>query len=185
MKTIGNKEVDTLQANDLAAPAATTHMVTIDDAGEFGHQAIPGGGGGGGDMEIATYDPQNIADDAFDRANHTGTQATSTITNLDTLIGDRPIYAEISDIGFTGSQDDSLDGTTYKKYSATDKTKLAGIEAAADVTDAANVSTSGGLIYINHGATSGTTRPSVSGAVYWIGTVEPTNAVDGDVWLDI
>lgn len=36
-------------------------------------------------------------------------------------------------------QDDIGDGTTYKQYSATDKTKLAWIETAADVTDAANV----------------------------------------------
>src|SRR5690606_25628088 len=28
------------------------------------------------------YDPENISDDAFDRANHTGTQAISTITDL-------------------------------------------------------------------------------------------------------
>ena len=40
--------------------------------------------GGGWDMYKATYDPQNIADDAFDRANHTWTQAISTITNLQT-----------------------------------------------------------------------------------------------------
>jgi len=45
-------------------------------------------------------------------------------------------------------QDDIPDGTTYKQYSATDKTKLAGIEASADVTDAANV---GSAI---HGATA-------------------------------
>lgn len=38
------------------------------------------------------------------------------------------------------SQDNMVDGTTNKNYSATDKTKLAGIEVAADVTDLANVS---------------------------------------------
>jgi hypothetical protein len=35
---------------------------------------------GGGDMAAATYDPTSIAGDAFARANHTGTQASSTIT---------------------------------------------------------------------------------------------------------
>lgn len=35
------------------------------------------------------------------------------------------------------------DGTTNKQYSATEKTKLAGIEASADVTDAANVDAAG------------------------------------------
>lgn len=41
----------------------------------------------------------------------------------------------------TLTQDDVGDGTTYKQYSATEKSKLFGIEAAADVTDAVNVGT--------------------------------------------
>lgn len=49
------------------------------------------------------------------------------------------------------TQDDIADGSTYKQYSQTDKTKLAGIETGADVTDAGNV---GAAI---HGATGKTT----------------------------
>src|SRR5690554_924208 len=41
------------------------------------------------------------------------------------------------------NQDDVLDGTTYKQYSQTEKTKLAGIEYGADVTDATNVNAAG------------------------------------------
>jgi hypothetical protein len=37
---------------------------------------------------------------------------------------------------------------------------------------------------VNHGATAGTTRPTSAGAVYWIGSVEPTNAANGDQWYD-
>jgi len=37
------------------------------------------------------------------------------------------------------TQDDLGDGTTNKAYTATEKTKLAGVETLADVTDAANV----------------------------------------------
>lgn len=59
-------------------------------------------GAGTGDMLAATYDPQNIASDAFD-------------------------------------QDNMTDGATNKNYTATEQTKLAGIEAGADVTDNANV----------------------------------------------
>lgn len=44
------------------------------------------GGSGSGDMLASVYDPQNIADDAFDRANHTGVQPTSSISGLDELI---------------------------------------------------------------------------------------------------
>lgn len=46
------------------------------------------------------------------------------------------------------NQDDIGDGTTYKQYSATEKSKLAGIETSADVTDAVNVGSS------IHGATA-------------------------------
>lgn len=48
--------------------------------------------------------------------------------------------------GTDATQDDIGDGTTYKQYSATDKTKLAGIEAGADVTDAANVTAAGAFM---------------------------------------
>lgn len=44
--------------------------------------------------------------------------------------------------GVALTQDDIGDGATNKQYSSTEKTKLAGIEAAADVTDAGNVGSS-------------------------------------------
>ena len=37
---------------------------------------------------------------------------------------------------------------------------------------------------INHGGTSGTSRPSGFDSVEWIGTVEPTNAANDDTWID-
>jgi hypothetical protein len=38
--------------------------------------------------------------------------------------------------------------------------------------------------YVNHGATAGTARPSGYASVEWHGSVEPTNWVDGDTWVD-
>ena len=37
-----------------------------------------------------------------------------------------------------------------------------------------------------HGATAGTARPSTAAVpvVLWVGSVSPTNAVDGDIWLN-
>lgn len=64
---------------------------------------------GAGDMLASVYDPQNIADDAFD-------------------------------------QDNMTNGTTNKNYTATEKTKLAGVETAADVTDATNVGAAGAFM---------------------------------------
>lgn len=44
-------------------------------------------GVGSGDMLASVYDPQGINDDAFDRANHTGIQALSTISGVSTFAG--------------------------------------------------------------------------------------------------
>jgi hypothetical protein len=48
--------------------------------------------------------------------------------------------------GADATQDDIGDGTTYKQYSDTEKSKLSGIEAGADVTDATNVAAAGALM---------------------------------------
>lgn len=36
---------------------------------------------------------------------------------------------------------------------------------------------------VNHAADANVARPSGAPAVYWIGTVEPVNALDGDLWI--
>lgn len=47
-----------------------------------------------------------------------------------------------------------------------------------------------GVYQVSHGATAGTSRPTLGSAstapsvVLWNGTVEPTNAVNGDLWWD-
>ena len=37
--------------------------------------------------------------------------------------------------------------------------------------------------HIEHGATAATTRPTGFDSVEWVGSVEPTNAVNGDTWI--
>lgn len=39
--------------------------------------------------------------------------------------------------------------------------------------------------FVNHGATAGTARPSGFASIEWVGTVEPTNALDDDTWIDV
>lgn len=36
--------------------------------------------------------------------------------------------------------------------------------------------------YVNHGATATVARPDVDGIIMWIGSVEPTNKIAGDIW---
>lgn len=38
--------------------------------------------------------------------------------------------------------------------------------------------------YINHGSTAGTSRPTGFASIEWHGSVEPSNAIDGDTWVD-
>ena len=85
-------------------------------------ESIPGGG----DMLIATYDPTAIGADAFARANHTGTQTASTVSDFDTEV----------------SNNTDVTANTAK-VSYTDSAKVAGIEAGADVTDTTNVTSAG------------------------------------------
>jgi uncharacterized Zn ribbon protein len=61
--------------------------------------------------------------------------STAPVTSVNTLTG-----------AVTLTQDNIGDGTTYKQYSQTEKSKLAGIEAGADVTDAANVDAAGAVM---------------------------------------
>jgi len=78
--------------------------------------------------------------------------------------------------------------TTHKFTTAADKTKLAGIEANADVTDAANVAAAGAVMqtaalgFVDV-VTGSETRPN-NARVIWIGgTTQPTNMANLDVWL--
>lgn len=41
-----------------------------------------------------------------------------------------------------------------------------------------------GMVVVAHGAVAATARPAGAAAVYWMGSVEPDNAVNGDMWYD-
>ena len=73
---------------------------------------------GAADMQKSVYDPNNIDGDAFDRSNHIGTQTTSTISDFDT--------------GVTNNTEVTAN-TAKNSYPSADATKLAGIEAGAEV----------------------------------------------------
>lgn len=81
-------------------------------------------------------------------------------------------------------QDDIGDGTTYKQYSQTEKSKLAGIEDNADVTDATNVAAAGAFMKasddtddITEGATN---KFATSAEKTKLGFITVTQAVDLD-----
>lgn len=63
---------------------------------------------GGAGMSAGTYDPQSIAGDTFDRGNHTGTQAISTVASLQTSLDAK---VDDSEVGSGNGQIPRLDGS--------------------------------------------------------------------------
>lgn len=91
---------------------------------------------GSGDMAKAVYDPQGIEADAFDRANHTGTQPLSTISDAGTMAAEAAAdYTKTADLGDAALLDV---GTTAGTVAAGDHThadattSVPGFMSAAD-----------------------------------------------------
>jgi hypothetical protein len=72
---------------DTAVQPGDLHAVAT--SGDYNDLINTPTGGGSGDMLAATYDPGNVAADVYARANHTGEQAISTVTGLQTALDDK------------------------------------------------------------------------------------------------
>lgn len=48
----------------------------------------------------------------------------------------------------------------------------------------AEVLAASGKGFVNHAAAAGTARPTGYASIEWYGSVEPTNAADGDTWVE-
>lgn len=70
---------------------------------------------------------------------------------------------------------------TDATLAANSDTRVASQKATKGYVDAVK---GGAMGYVNHGSTAGTARPSGYAAITWVGTVEPTHAVNGDLWED-
>lgn len=90
----------------------------------------------------------------------TKNSASATLTGK-TMSGSSNTFSNIS-------ADSTVDGTTNKVYTATEKTKLSGIEAGADVTDATNVAAAGAVMAGASGSVVVGSLPGsgVSGVLY-------------------
>jgi len=112
-----------------------------------------------------------------------------------------PGYATDADLagGLAGKADTGHD---HDDYAAGDHTHSGSYEPAgavaaheADTTNVHGIADTAGLAltatftangkgFVNHGATAGTARPTGFASVEWYGSVQPTNAVAGDTWVD-
>lgn len=97
---------------------------------------------------------------------------TNTHAQIDTHIADSTIHFTEGSITITASQVSDFDAEVSNNSSVTANT------AKVSYTKT-NVKG-----HVEHGATAGTTRPTGFTSVEWVGSVEPTNAVNGDTWID-
>ena len=58
------------------------------------------------------------------------------------------------------------------------------ITLGTGLTTTSGALTSTGVVVVSHGSTASTARPTNAAVVMWKGSVEPTNAVNGDLWYD-
>lgn len=88
---------------------------------------------------------------AYDRANHTGTQPASTISDFDAEVENNAEVSANTSARHTHANKTILDNTTAS-FTSSDETKLDGIEANADVTDATNVAAAGAYMKLTDSA---------------------------------
>lgn len=86
-----------------------------------------------GDMWKATYDPQGIAGDAFLRSNHTGTQAISTVANLQSSLDAKAAITYVDSQDALKVDKVAGKGLSTNDYTTAEQTKLAGIAAGANM----------------------------------------------------
>lgn len=146
---------------------------------------------------VATGATANSTDAQLrDRTTHTGSQAISTVTGLQTAIDAK---APLASPAFTGTPTGitkahvglgNVDNTAdnAKPVSTAQQTALDGkantshTHAQADVTGLATLLALG--FYYADGTTSTNARPSVPGKVLWVGgTIQPVNMATGDLWI--
>lgn len=100
-----------------------------------------------GDSDDISEGSTNLFLTSSERTKLSNTSGTNTGDQTLSGLGGVPTTRTINGLDLSANrtltQDNIGDGTTYKQYSQTEKSKLAGIEASADVTDAANVAAAG------------------------------------------
>ncbi len=150
---------------------------------------------GGGDMLASTYDPNSVASDAFAMTNMNSagwrlfyTNAAGDVTELAfgtsgyvlqsngaaaapswVAAGSGDMTKAVYDPNAVAADafnvDNHTSGTTNKVFTASEQSKLAGIEAGADVTDATNVAAAGAEMTSNKDVANGYAGLDASGKI--------------------
>ncbi len=79
---------------------------------------------------------------------------------------------------------DVKDGSITAAKVAADVATQAELDAGLALKTDETTRSASGKGFVNHGATAGTARPTGYASIEWIGSVEPTNAINGDTWVN-
>lgn len=163
----------TKAAEDLIASAEWNAMVTDQKAraaGTHAHGEITSDGVITTNVTVATGDRILISDSSDSSKIKGGTAFGTTTTTYLNNAG-----------AFTTPPDTN---TTYSEISEADLLAGTATTEGSITGRRAGYLKSLGVGFVNHGATAGTARPANFGLVIWIGSVEPTNATNDDIWVD-
>jgi hypothetical protein len=108
-------------------------------------------------------------DSAVSNLVNSAPEALNTLNELAAALGDDANFATT----VTNSLSNKLDSSSASATYATITT----VNTKQDISSA--------MVVVNHGSTASTARPTGVGAVYWIGSVQPTNALAYDMWWEL
>ncbi len=113
-------------------------------------------------------------------------------TNVDGAVSGPASAVDDSFVTFNGTsgkviQDGAVTFDTDGTLAANSATRIpaqSAVKTYADLRTTEVTRAASGKGYVNHGATAGTSRPSGWASIEWLGSVEPSNAIDGDTWVN-
>lgn len=202
----------THEPEDINADGITSGYVLTVDSGEATWAAPPAGGGsgsGGGEVYTAG-DGLDLTDGEFSvdetvvrdddpRLTDERTPSDNSVTSAKIVDGtitndDISASAAIAESKLNLASDAAA-GTPSRRTLGTGATQAAAgnhthtsFSSAITVGEATSsnhaVRATQAATLVNHGSTAGTARPGGFGYVIWVGSVEPDNSIDGDLWLE-
>ena len=111
LRDAGSLTITSDTGSDAVLPVASATAAGILSAADKAKlDGLAAGAGGSGGMSAATYDPQGIGGDAFDRANHTGAQPIGSVTGLQAALDGKAAVSHGHAIGDVTGLQTAIDG---------------------------------------------------------------------------